>query len=167
VTQQCVGGCFDFIVSGLSAGSSVKVVLPLSATIPANAVYRKKSAAGTWGDFSSTSGNAIASAAPISAGVCPEAGSTSYTSGLSQGNQCVQLTLVEGGANDADSVTTTISDPSGVGVKTINTTIAASSTSGCSLSSSRVSLTDRGDWLLLLSFVAWLGMVFARRQRRA
>lgn len=167
LSQQCVGGCFDFSISGLSAGSSVKVVLPLSATIPANAVYRKKSASGTWGDFSSASGNAIASAAPISAGVCPEAGSSSYTSGLTVGNQCVQLTIVEGGANDADSVTTTISDPSGVGVKGTPADLRTSATGGCSLGSSRASLTDRGEWWLVLGFVAWLGMVIRRRQSRA
>ncbi len=167
LSQQCVGGCFDFVVSPLTAGSSVKVVLPLSAAIPADAVYRKKSASGTWGDFSTASGNAIASAAPISAGVCPEAGSSSYTSGLTEGNQCVQLTIVEGGANDADSVTTTVSDPGGVGVKGASVDTRSGATGGCSLSSSRISLADRGDWWLVLGFVSWLGLLISRRQIKA
>lgn len=166
LTQQCVGGCFDFIVSGLTNGGSVKVVLPLSTAIPANAVYRKL-VNGTWQDFSSGGGNAIASAASVSAGVCPEAGSASYSSGLTAGNNCVQLTLVDGGADDDNGSAGVVGDPSGVGVKGTNTTLAAASTSGCSLSSSRVSLNDRGDWLLLLGFITWLGMVIRRRQHRA
>ena len=169
LTQQCVGGCFDFVVSSLTAGSSVKVVLPLSAAIPANAVYRKKSAGGTWGDFSTASGNAIASAAPISAGVCPEASSTSYTSGLTTGNECVQLTIVEGDANnDADSVSTTVSDPSGVGVLTAAVDTRSGSTGGCSISTGNPdNMLKRGDWWLVLGFIAWLGTIIRRRQNRA
>lgn len=169
LTQQCVGGCFDFRVTGVTAGSSVRIVLPLSATIPAGAVYRKKSASGTWADFSTTSGNAIASATPISAGVCPEAGSTSYSSGLTTGNQCVQLTIVEGGANDADSVSTTVSDPSGVGVVTAAVDTRSGSTGGCSISSNPNLDTawKRGDWWLVAGLIGWLGMIIRRRQNRA
>lgn len=167
LSQQCVGGCFDFSVSGLANGASVKVVLPLSAPIPANAVYRK-SINGTWQDFSTSAGNAVASAAAISAGVCPQAGSASYTAGLTAGNECVQLTLVDGGADDADSLANgTILDPSGIGVKGATTSDLTSATSGCSISSSRVNLSDRGDWLLLLGFISWLGLVIRRRQTRA
>jgi len=156
-----------FSVSGLASGATVKVVLPLSAPIPANAVYRK-SINGTWQDFSTTGGNAISSATAISAGVCPQAGSSSYSPGLTSGNECVQLTLVDGSADDADgSANGTILDPSGVGIKGATSSDLSSGTGGCSIGSNRINLSDRGDWLLLLGFISWLGMVIRRRQTRA
>ncbi len=168
LAQQCVGGCFDFQVTGVGAGASVNVVLPLTAAIPTGAVYRKL-VGGAWQDFSSASGNAIASAAAISAGpVCPEPGSPSYTSGLSPGNQCIELTIVDNGPNDNSATSGTIMDPGGVGVKGAIVDTRGGSTGGCSLSSGQVSLTtDRGDWLLVLGFITWLGMIFRRRPRQA
>jgi len=171
LSQQCVGGCFDFAVAGVTTGSSVTVVLPLTAVIPANAVYRKL-VSGVWRDFSSGNGDSIASAAAVSTGltVCPAAGSSSYASGLTAGNQCVQLTITDGGANDEDSVANgTVLDPGGVGVMTVASSDVGSSPSnsgGCSISTGRPKLTDRGDWWLVLGFVAWLGMVIRRRQKR-
>lgn len=168
LTQQCVGGCFDFQVTGLTAGTSASVVLPLTAAIPTNAVYRKR-VGGVWQDFSSAAGNSAASAAAVSAGpVCPEPGSSSYTSGLTPGNQCLKLTIKDGGANDDDSLANgTVLDPGGVGVKGAFVDLRTSSTSGCSLSSGRVSLSERSDWGLMLGFIAWLGMIIRRRQNHA
>ena len=172
LSQQCVGGCSDFRVAGLSSGGTVNVVLPLSATIPASAVYRKL-VSGAWQDFSTAtaSGNAIASAAAIStspAVVCPQAGSSSYTSGLTEGNQCIQLTIVEGGANDEDGTANgTVLDPGGVGVKGTSVDIRSGATGGCSLGSNQINLKERGDWGLVALFLGWLGLVIRRRQHRA
>lgn len=122
MSQQCIGGCFDFEVSGI-AGSAT-VVLSLSEAIPATSpfsrrlVYRKLIGA-TWQDFATTGGNAIASAAAISTSplVCPAAGSSSYSNGLTTGHRCLQLTIADGGANDADGlVNGTVVDPGGIGV---------------------------------------------------
>jgi len=35
-------------------------------------------------------------------GVCPQSGSNLYSSGLTVGHLCLQLTIQDGGANDAD-----------------------------------------------------------------
>ncbi|MHB8624143.1 MAG: Ig-like domain-containing protein [Sulfuricaulis sp.] len=165
LSQQCVGGCFDFQITGISAGSSVSVVLPLTAAIPSNAVYRKL-IGGAWKNFSSSGGNMIASAAATAAGpVCPPAGSSSYTSGLTPGNQCVELTIVDNGPNDASATSGTVLDPGGVGVPGTPIDTRTGSSSGCSLSSGRVSLADRGDWWLVVGFVAWLGMIRRRLHR--
>lgn len=168
LSQQCVGGCFDVKVTGLTSGGSVKIVLPLSTTIPANAVYRKL-VSGTWQDFSTSGSNNIASAASISAGVCPAAGSSSYTSGLTAGNDCLQLTIMDGGADDEDGLANgTVLDPGGVGVKGTSADLRTGSTGGCSISTNQNidDMWKRGDWLLLLGFVAWLGMVIRRKQNR-
>ena len=172
LSQQCVGGCFDFAVTGLNQGDSVTVVLPLTAAIPANAVYRKL-ASGAWQDFDTSGGNgAIASAAAVVSGVCPAAGSSSYTPGLTAGNQCVQLTIKDGGTNDEDnSANGAVLDPGGVGVKTAasSETVGSSpsNSGGCSISTGRPDLTARGDWWLVFIFVAWLGLVIRRRHMQA
>lgn len=122
--QQCVGGCFDFEVSGI-AGSAT-VVLPLSAAIPAATPYHpenqtayRKLVGATWRDFSTDDGSVVASAAAISTNplVCPEAGSSSYAAGLTAGHRCLQLTIIDGGDNDADgNANGTVVDPGGIGV---------------------------------------------------
>lgn len=100
-----VGGYFDFRVEGLpTIGGSARVVIPLigNAVIPANAYYRKYSPATGWRGFSSTGANALASASRDALGLCPEPGSPSFTTGLTAGDDCVQLTIVDGGPNDSD-----------------------------------------------------------------
>ena len=116
---SCVGGCFDFVVTNLAGLGSAQVVLPLSAAIPANPGYRKFTG-GTWVDFAEDASNKVDSAASV-VGVCPAPGSASYTAtGLVSGNDCVQLTIEDGGPNDDDKATVnTIVDPGGVSSKTI------------------------------------------------
>lgn len=124
MVQQCIGGCFDFEVSGLGNGGTAVVVLPLSAAVPAatsynNHIVYRKDVSGTWQDFDAADGNAIATANPVSSNplVCPEAGSSSYTDGLNDGHLCLRLTIVDGGANDADGLANgTVVDPGGIGV---------------------------------------------------
>lgn len=120
--QQCVGGCFDFEVSGISG--SATVVLPLSEPVPAatfynNRVVYRKLIGGRWQNFDVTGSNAIASAPPVSSNptVCPNAGSSSYANGLNEGDSCLQVTISDGGPNDADGlVNGTVVDPGGVAV---------------------------------------------------
>lgn len=109
------GGVFDFEVSALpEPGDVVTVVIPQSAAIPADAIYRKYVANQGWSDFVSDQSNSIASAAGT-AGICPAPGSADYQPGLTQGHFCVQLSLQDGGPNDADGLANrVVRDPGGV-----------------------------------------------------
>jgi len=110
------GGVFDFSIGGLPvAGQSVSLVIPQLSAIPANAVYRKLLPGG-WMTFTEDANNSLASAAGAE-GFCPPPGDTAYQAGLSQGHWCVQLTIEDGGPNDADGVVdNTVDDPGGVAV---------------------------------------------------
>ncbi|MBI1195981.1 MAG: hypothetical protein GC138_09050 [Gammaproteobacteria bacterium] len=112
------GGLFDFNVDQLPvAGQQVRVVVAQFAAIPADAVYRKLTSTG-WQDFVVNANNSVASAAGAE-GYCPPPGDASYTSGLTQGDWCVQLTIEDGGPNDSDGVVNQqVSDPGGVAVQT-------------------------------------------------
>ena len=97
-------------------GQSVKVVIPQAARIGADAVYRKYHLDSGWQDFVEDASNRIASAAG-SRDSCPAPGATAYQPGLQQGHYCVQLTLQDGGPNDADGrANGVIKDPGGVGL---------------------------------------------------
>lgn len=73
---------------------------------------------GRWTSFVVDANNQLHSA-PGSAGYCPPPGDTQWTSGLTAGNHCVQLTLEDGGPNDADGlVNASIVDPGAVSVST-------------------------------------------------
>jgi len=165
--QQCVGGCFDFTVTGVTPGNSAKVVLLLSESIPAkdayhqNITYRKK-INGVWQDFVVDTNNKIGSASPTSTSplTCPGPGSFSYSQDLNAGDQCIQLTIVDGGPNDADGLANgTISDPGGIGVgNPVTSNIADPSFGGggCSLGSGTA--TERGDWWLLALVLGGFGI---------
>lgn len=100
-----VGAIYDFTVSGLSAMNDVAhVVLPLPVALPANAQWRQLSASTRWTSFAATGGDGIASAARGADGQCPAPGAAAYQPGLVAGNSCVQLTISDGGANDADGL---------------------------------------------------------------
>ena len=115
-TVPNVGGYFDFAIHDLPrAGQSVEVVMPQKSPIPARAVYRKLTHTG-WNDFEENGGNAVASAQGIE-GYCPPPGAPAYAPGLAEGHWCVELTIEDGGPNDADGAANrTIADPGGVGV---------------------------------------------------
>jgi hypothetical protein len=110
-----LGGLFDFEVSGAQAGASYNIVLPLNTAVPENAVLRKFLDANIgWQAFVENATNAISSATTAN-GACPEAGSASYTDGLTVGATCVQLLIEDGGPNDADGLADgTVTDPSGI-----------------------------------------------------
>ena len=110
------GGVYDFEIQELpEPGQSVNVLIPLSTPIPADGSYRKYTEAGGWVEFVTDTKNALASAAGGAGNACPQAGSSSYQSGLNAGHLCLQLTLEDGGPNDADGqVNGVIDDPGGI-----------------------------------------------------
>ena len=137
-----VGGYFDFDVNGLpESGQTVDIVVAQFAAIPADAVYRKF-INGVWRSFIENRVDSIASAAGAE-GYCPPPGDVAYSAGLTEGDWCVQLTIQDGGPNDADGETNgAVSDPGGVGTK-----------SNIDVSSSGGSLSIWGLMLMLLPVI--------------
>lgn len=111
-----LGGVFDFEVTGLSVyGQSVAIVIPQRQPVPVSAVVRKYRQ-GQWLDFVVDNKNMIASS-PGLRGFCQAPNSSSWQTGLTPGHWCVQLTIEDGGPNDADGIANgVVVDPSGVGV---------------------------------------------------
>lgn len=98
-----LSGLFDYEISGLTDDiTSVHVVIPLQSAIQADAVYRKYNSSG-WFDFVVDDENELRSAAGKD-GSCPQPASNLYLPGLTVGHLCLQLTVQDGGANDADGV---------------------------------------------------------------
>jgi hypothetical protein len=111
-----IGGIFDFEIYNMPAGATARVVLPLSARLLVGSSYRKFSLQDGWQDFNTSGANAIASTRSTN-GVCPAPGDSSYSSGLNAFDNCIELTLVDGGPNDADGIANgVIRDPGGVAV---------------------------------------------------
>lgn len=108
------GGLFDFRIDGIARpGASVAVVIAQRQGVAPGSVYRKLTATG-WGEFVVDENNSIKSA-PGAAGVCPAPGDGAYTPGLSEGAWCVELTIEDGGPNDADGeANARIADPGGI-----------------------------------------------------
>ncbi|MBT8441131.1 MAG: hypothetical protein KJO76_02000 [Gammaproteobacteria bacterium] len=105
----------DFDILGLDPGARARVVLPLRFGIPANSAYRKYNGA-LWTDFVVDQNNVVASAVGTG-GACPPPNSIEYDPGLIVGRGCLQLTLEDGGPNDADGIANgIIRDPSGLAV---------------------------------------------------
>jgi len=112
-----IGGVFDFIAFNLpQAGHVYQVSFPQAEPIPTGAVYRKYSSRRGWMNFVIDSKNTIRSA-PGERGFCPPPGDAAYTPGLTAGHWCVQVTVEDGGPNDADGIANAaIVDPGGVAV---------------------------------------------------
>ena len=108
-------GVYDFQVQDLPVpGQSVRLVIPVASGIPANAVFRKYTESGGWFDFVIDEGNGVASA-PGEEGACPSVGSELFVAGLAEGDTCLQITVQDGGPNDADgSINGEYDDPSGI-----------------------------------------------------
>ncbi len=134
------GGLFDFAIEDLPvSGQSVNIVLPQQSAIPPNALYRKLLHFG-WVDFVEDNNNHLMSATG-SEGYCPPPGDSSFSPGLNEGDWCVQLTIEDGGPNDADGETNRhIEDPGGVATLKSTTTTSGGGGGGGS--------TDL--WVLLL-----------------
>ncbi len=123
---QYPSGVYDFEVQDLPVpGQSVNVVLPVTGGIPALAIYRKYESSQGWFTFVEDSNNYVSSAAG-SASACPSSASDSYTKGLTEGHFCIQLTIADGGPNDADGVANGIvDDPGGIAVDDNAPTVTA------------------------------------------
>jgi alpha-tubulin suppressor-like RCC1 family protein len=106
---------YNFVISGLAQqGDSVTVVIPLEsgASLFADSLYRKYNTVDGWYTFVENESNSVSSAMADENGNCPAANSASYTIGLNEGNNCVQLIIEDGGANDADfTINGSVEDP--------------------------------------------------------
>ena len=168
-------GIRDFIVDGLTPGETVQIVVPQDQPLPSVPEYRKYTPATGWIPFNRTSGNAWASA-PKDNGVCPPPGDSAYDAPVDdqgntvmvQGDECVRLTIVDGGPNDADrNRNGIIRDP---GTVSSNGTASSAGTdgnnlsSGCTLADS-ANQNNRGDWWLVLTGL--LGLFGFNRSRNA
>jgi hypothetical protein len=165
-SMQNVGGLFDFVIHNLDeAGQTVRLVIPQLMPIPLQAVYRKyDAAAGEWFTFVENALNQLASA-PGAEGMCPPPGSEAFRPGLNAGDWCVQLTVEDGGPNDADNtVNRSIADPGGVGQPETN---AAPQAEAADQPAQPVSGSGAiGPWSLLGVMLALLlRLALERRQR--
>ncbi len=159
-----VGGFFDFEVNGLTVGETVNVVIPLTEAIPTNATYRKYDSVNGWALFELDDGEVYASAPSTSDGICPAPGSSAYVHGLHAGDNCVQLTLTDGGINDADNAANgSIKDPGGIAQieSGVDATLRGN---GCSMTAN-ANARDHAEWLLVAGFIALLGWFKLSRRK--
>ena len=116
--DKTIDEVFDFKVKGLNKGESTMVVIPLTKVIPKNAEYLKYDTNRGWRAFSSDDKNKVYSALSTSAGICPSINNALYKERLKEGDNCIQLMIEDGGANDNDGlVNAEVLDPSGIAVK--------------------------------------------------
>jgi|GEM_PF-1766611 len=107
----------DFEAVLPAVGEKVRLLHTLQNPIPNEAVYRKYIDQ-QWRDFVVDDNNLVESAGLDDNGNCPRLGATAYTLGLTAGDQCVRLTVQDGGPNDADAIANGIVvDPSGIAVR--------------------------------------------------
>ncbi len=152
----------DFVIEGIDQqGDQASIVIPLSQPIPADAVYRKFLANRGWVTMLSGNGYLIETALSVN-GVCPEINSNNYTAGLIQGNNCLKLTLIDGGEYDGDGISNgRIADPGVIAVeKTVVTTPPVSG------GNTPDSTTSGGGgviniWFLFLLFELWLVVIMS------
>ena len=125
-THNYPTGLFDFQIDGLlNDGDIVPVVMALPVAIPADALYRKYTPDGGWKNFAEDGNNRIASA-PGVRGVCPAPGSDDYQPGLTAGHYCIELTIEDGGPNDADGLANRrVRDPGGVAIRATGLNVMA------------------------------------------
>lgn len=167
---------YDFTVNiGSSPGGNARVVIPLSAKLPSDAIFRiYKTASSSWATFATDGTNNIVSSAAGSLDSCPAAGDASYVSPPTKGHYCLQLTIQDNGSNDNNASSGGIAVRGGVASGTVTVVpidtrqASTSGGGGCSLQPEPAALTERGDWAMVTMFIAWLGaMVYRRRQRSA
>ena len=110
-------GLIDFVMKGAKPGETYRLVIPLESAIPANAVFRKFSLSLGWSDFVEDANNGIKSAQAVN-NTCPSIGSSLFTAGLTEGHNCLELLIKDGGPNDTDGfVDGKVTDPSGIAVR--------------------------------------------------
>jgi len=106
---------YNFVISNLAnQGDSVSVVIPLEAetSVSEGTMYRKYNTSHGWYTFVEDEHNSIKSASTDEHGHCPDANDVIYTTGLTAGDNCVELTIEDGGPNDTDfNVNSEVEDP--------------------------------------------------------
>ncbi len=95
---------FDInIINIPTAGSTVDVVIPQNHPLSADAaVLIFNHSTLLWSFFESSQTDSVMSFMG-SPGLCPAAGDSSYSTGLSEGSYCLQLQITDGGINDQDN----------------------------------------------------------------
>ena len=186
--ETAIGGIFDFVIGGLGVDidpttnvaipATGYVVLPLDVDvqIPTNAFYQKFTDGTGWSDFVIDDDNGAIYSASSGGGDCPaipadaEGNSEAYTAGLTVGDNCVLLSIVDGGANDADNkVNGQIVDPGTISRIAGDEGVVdnPSSSGGCTLSTETVSPFKHAEWLLLGGAVGWMAMRRRRQQKHS
>ena len=137
-----IGGIFDFELHDLPiAGEPTRIVIPQIAAIPPQAAYRKFQH-GSWVPFVESDKNLLHSSQG-SLGFCPPPGDAAWVAGLIEGYYCVQLTIEDGGPNDADGfVNGTVADPGAVSI---------ARNSGSTASKSKKKSSGSVAWLLVFT----------------
>jgi len=145
----------DFEISGLTTpGQSVSIVIPQENPIPENPVYRKYMPHAGWVTFTENSNNSLASTNKVN-GICPDPEDSAYVSGLTEGDDCIRLTIEDGGPNDADQqANSIIKDPGGVSTAVAT---ATSTTTNNTNSTESKSSGGGGSGLSLLWLLLTLG----------
>lgn len=151
-----ISNVYDFQVRGLSAVQrKVQVVIPLDNPRPPEARYRKL-INGVWSDFIETSTDGIRSAkSDETDNECPPPGDPLYRVGLIAFNDCLELTLTDGGPNDADGEANgVIKDP---GAVVLPASVPSGSTTSPDASSSPGGAGALNWWwLMILTPLLWL-----------
>lgn len=162
------GPIVNFIASGLAkSGDSVSIVVPLASgsVLPANAEYRKFNRETGWFTFVVDSKNSLSSAARQN-GQCPVVGADVYLVGLNQGDDCVLITIEDGGPYDADGKSNgRVEDPGVFAVLNqppiINLAGELTVNEGDNVSISAASSTDPENEVLSFSWEQLSGMAVA------
>ena len=159
-------GVYDFQVQDLPVpGQSVRLTIPVASGIPADAVMRKYTEAEGWFDFVIDENNGVASA-PGEGGACPSVGSELYVDGLAEGDTCLQLTVQDGGPNDADGSTNgEYDDPSGIAEAAPVEVVIVPDTSQRRKVGGGCSVSEGGPGDFGLVFLALLGALGLFRKR--
>ena len=175
-SQSCIGGCFDFVVTGVT-GTSVQVVAPPLTTPIAEGLVMRKLVGGTWQDFDTTA-DELASAPLTANGGCPTPADTSWvgldgatTGSANVGHVCLRYTIADNGANDADTTPGTVADPSGLGALAQGLIESGlrrdfggdTGGGGCTLNPAATP-TRHAEWWLLGGLMGLLGWMRRRRQ---
>ena len=151
-----VGGYNTIAVRDLNKGGTVRIAIPLSEPLKKNAGYRWYSQINAWKPFATGIVNKVFSAKG-EPGVCPDVQDGGlWTEGLAQGDNCIRLTITDGGVNDTDGKANGIVTTTGttIGYAGIDSNLLSE---GCSISGNPKGLHEHIEWILLTGFLAWLG----------
>jgi hypothetical protein len=125
---NAISPIYDFRVNGLDLSASARIVLPLTSPLGTNSRYEKY-VDGIWLTFVEDDENLLESS-PMLDGLCPGPSSDLYSLGLNEGDQCVRLTIQDGGANDADGFADGVVTDPGIFVESTSSTNSGGSGSG-------------------------------------